>query len=142
MQDFPLQYARIIESILRELEDLAQSSSKSDADAVLLKLYHVFGTMLASALQLVDKGSVARISLPGNRHIYQVSSTSGAPYTVLPASLAEGRPYCPCVAFMQSVLLASEQLMCKHILAARLAMALGKTRDTAVSANAVAELLR
>lgn len=28
-----------------------------DADAVLLKLHHVFGTMLVPALQLVDKGS-------------------------------------------------------------------------------------
>jgi predicted nucleic acid-binding Zn finger protein len=31
---------------------------------------------------------------------------------------------------------------CKHILAARLAMALGKTRETEVSADAVVHLLR
>lgn len=72
-QEFPREYARIVESLLQELGDLAQGSSKSgglnpffdwtaltsmtDADAVLLKLYHVFGPMLASALQMVDKGS-------------------------------------------------------------------------------------
>lgn len=29
----------------------------TEADAVLLKLYHIFGPMLSSALQLIDKGS-------------------------------------------------------------------------------------
>lgn len=75
MREFSQEYARIIEGLLKELEDVARGSSKPgkltrsppgtslkttgliDADSVLLKLYHVFGPMLASALQLVDKGS-------------------------------------------------------------------------------------
>ncbi|KAI5454631.1 Zinc finger SWIM domain-containing protein 7 [Naganishia albida] len=134
-------YARLVEALFGELER-TRSSSKTDADSVLLKLHHVFGTMLVAALQLLDKGSVAQIELPGGRFIYQVSSTSGTPYTVYPAALSIASPYCPCMAFTTSVLLAAEQLMCKHLLATRLAMALGKCRETRVRGEAVALLMR
>ncbi|WWC91261.1 uncharacterized protein L201_006204 [Kwoniella dendrophila CBS 6074] len=51
-------------------------------DTLLLQLHAIFGPMLLSALQLVDKREVVRVSLPSDRHVYQVSSSSGKNYTI------------------------------------------------------------
>ncbi|WRT69013.1 uncharacterized protein IL334_005995 [Kwoniella shivajii] len=51
-------------------------------DTLLLQLHAVFGPMLMSALQLVDKREVVRVSLPSDRYIYQVSSSTGKNYTI------------------------------------------------------------
>ncbi|BEJ15840.1 hypothetical protein CspHIS471_0504450 [Cutaneotrichosporon sp. HIS471] len=55
--------------------------SPLDGDTALLQLHSVFGPMLMSALQLVDRREVVRVDL-GGRGMYQVSSSSGAPYTL------------------------------------------------------------
>ncbi|OCF54534.1 hypothetical protein L486_08084 [Kwoniella mangroviensis CBS 10435] len=51
-------------------------------DTLLLQLHAVFGSMLLSALQLVDKREVVRVSLPSDRYVYQVASSSGKNYTI------------------------------------------------------------
>ncbi|WVF65577.1 hypothetical protein IAT40_000307 [Kwoniella sp. CBS 6097] len=51
-------------------------------DSLLLQLHLVFGPMLVSALQLVDKREVVRVTLPSDRHIYQVASSTGKNYTI------------------------------------------------------------
>ncbi|GMK55835.1 hypothetical protein CspeluHIS016_0208910 [Cutaneotrichosporon spelunceum] len=55
--------------------------SALDNDTVLLQLHSVFGPMLMSALRLVDRREVVHIDL-GGRGMHQVSSSSGAPYTL------------------------------------------------------------
>ncbi|WWD21135.1 hypothetical protein CI109_105616 [Kwoniella shandongensis] len=52
------------------------------SDTLLLQLHGVFGPMLMSALQLVDKREVVKVTLPSDRHIYQVSSSTGKNYTL------------------------------------------------------------
>ncbi|WWC64075.1 uncharacterized protein I303_106682 [Kwoniella dejecticola CBS 10117] len=52
------------------------------SDVLLLQLHAIFGPMLLSALQLVDKREVVRVSLPADRYVYQVSSSSGKNYTI------------------------------------------------------------
>ncbi|WVQ93241.1 hypothetical protein IAU59_000306 [Kwoniella sp. CBS 9459] len=51
-------------------------------DSLLLQLHLVFGPMLVSALQLVDKREVVRVTLPSDRHVYQVASSTGKNYTI------------------------------------------------------------
>ncbi|WVN87871.1 uncharacterized protein L203_103068 [Cryptococcus depauperatus CBS 7841] len=48
-------------------------------DALLLQLHIVFGPMLMSALQIVDRREVVRVELPNGRH---VASSSGKPYAL------------------------------------------------------------
>ncbi|WVR09097.1 hypothetical protein IAU60_006159 [Kwoniella sp. DSM 27419] len=52
------------------------------SDSLLLQLHSVFGPMLVSALQLVDKKEVVRVALPSNRFVYQVASSTGRNYTI------------------------------------------------------------
>ncbi|WVW79293.1 hypothetical protein I302_101260 [Kwoniella bestiolae CBS 10118] len=51
-------------------------------DTLLLQLHAIFGGMLLSALQLVDKREVVRVTLPSDRYVYQVASSSGKSYTI------------------------------------------------------------
>ncbi|KLT46474.1 hypothetical protein CC85DRAFT_281582 [Cutaneotrichosporon oleaginosum] len=55
--------------------------SSLDDDTTLLQLHAVFGPMLLSAMQLVDRREVVHVDL-GGRGLYQVSSSAGAPYTL------------------------------------------------------------
>ncbi|KAK8843349.1 hypothetical protein IAR55_007006 [Kwoniella newhampshirensis] len=52
------------------------------SDTLLLQLHAIFGPMLMSALQLVDKREVVRVTLPSDRHVFQVSSSTGKNYTL------------------------------------------------------------
>ncbi|ORY24751.1 hypothetical protein BCR39DRAFT_545763 [Naematelia encephala] len=52
------------------------------SDTLLLQLHAIFGSMLMSALQLVDRREVVRVSLPGGRTVHQVTSSTGLPYTL------------------------------------------------------------
>ncbi|KAL7421366.1 hypothetical protein Q5752_004251 [Cryptotrichosporon argae] len=51
-------------------------------DTALLQLSAVFGPMLVSALQLIDRREVVRVSLPAGRTVFQVTSSTGKPYTL------------------------------------------------------------
>ncbi|ORY55719.1 hypothetical protein BCR35DRAFT_335542 [Leucosporidium creatinivorum] len=95
-------------------------------------------SLLIDALDLIDKGQVSQITLPNGQHLYQVAGTSGA-YSVhpnlpqSPRSLSDSfdQPhhqqlgYCPCPAFSYSVFKADHQVICKHLLAVKLAQHLG-----------------
>ncbi|AAW44044.2 hypothetical protein CNF02600 [Cryptococcus deneoformans JEC21] len=63
------------------LLDALPSSSPID-DTLLLQLHIVFGPMLMSALQLIDRREVVRVILPTGRHVYQVASSAGKSYTL------------------------------------------------------------
>ncbi|RXK37880.1 hypothetical protein M231_04879 [Tremella mesenterica] len=57
-------------------------SDKSVDETLLLQLHSIFGPMLLSALQIMDRQDVVRITLPGGRWLYQVMSSTGSPYTI------------------------------------------------------------
>ncbi|GAA5852179.1 hypothetical protein JCM9279_006923 [Rhodotorula babjevae] len=112
-------------------------------DAHLSTLALVVGpTMLLDALDLVDKRSVARINTPAGAVVYQVaaSSSSAAPggsytlYLDLP-----GGGYCPCAFFSSAVFApGATAVICKHLLAARIADRLGAWHDKHVGLRWVA----
>ncbi|BGP41023.1 hypothetical protein JCM10450v2_005039 [Rhodotorula kratochvilovae] len=114
------------------------------SDAHLRTLALVVGpTMLLDALDLIDKDLVARISPPAGRPVYQVASSgpaagTGGAYTLYP-DLPGG--YCPCAAFSSSVVAPSgTAVICKHLLACRIADRLGAWKDKKVSLRWVAGL--
>ncbi|GAA6056088.1 hypothetical protein JCM3770_001963 [Rhodotorula araucariae] len=114
------------------------------SDGHLRTLALVVGpAMLLDALDLVDKDLVARVSPPASRPVYQVASSSissgsGGSYTLYP-DLPGG--YCPCAAFSSSVIApGSTAVICKHLLACRLADCLGAWKDKSVSLKWVAGL--
>ncbi|ODN74607.1 hypothetical protein L202_06963 [Cryptococcus amylolentus CBS 6039] len=60
----------------------ALPASEPISDALLLQLHMLFGPMLMSALQLVDRREVVRVEYPSSRHVYQVASSTGKSYTL------------------------------------------------------------
>ncbi|WOO84951.1 Zinc finger SWIM domain-containing protein 7 [Vanrija pseudolonga] len=70
-------FLALVEALL-----FALSPSEQAPDAVLTQLHALFGPMLVSALQLVDRRDVVKVSLPGGRFVHQVTSSAGAPYTL------------------------------------------------------------
>ncbi|XP_076032632.1 zinc finger SWIM domain-containing protein 7-like [Oratosquilla oratoria] len=103
---------------------------------VLHALHLVLGTPLTPALDLIDDNKVTILSSPSGRWIYQVKGSSGTPYICFPNST-----YCQCPAYKFGVLKRQEYIMCKHVIAARLASALSTTKTTEISNEAISDVL-
>uniref|UniRef100_G3MTE2 SWIM-type domain-containing protein n=2 Tax=Amblyomma TaxID=6942 RepID=G3MTE2_AMBMU len=86
----------------------------------LNELDHFFRGPLQSALRLVDRRRVKRLTCPRGRTVYQVAGEARAFYTCLPSG-----NFCACYSYLHQVLRRQEIPMCKHVLASRLAEALG-----------------
>ncbi|ORX39116.1 hypothetical protein BD324DRAFT_618564 [Kockovaella imperatae] len=82
-------------NVVSKLFEALPSDGSPIDDEVLMQLHAFFGPMLGSAVQLIDRREVVRVVLPAGRHIYQITSATGSPYTLyaeLPA-----RPSVPAV---------------------------------------------
>ncbi len=114
------------------------SNSPAATDEHLAALHFLFERHFAKAAQLVDAGGVfAFTAARSRRRVHQVAGRRGAErHTVLPAH------YCSCQAFFFDVASKGEAAACKHQLAARLAEALGRARETEVPDLVVAEILQ
>ncbi|KAH8090753.1 hypothetical protein HD553DRAFT_14787 [Filobasidium floriforme] len=128
-------YAQVVETAL----DRINNDCPTDDD--LSALSFIFGPMLMPALTLVDRGDVNKISLPNGRQLYRVTGTKGKSYTVYPADVRQANAYCPCAAFTYSCLVAEQQLMCKHVLAVRIAEKTGRCKAIVSGRDGVADLL-
>ncbi|KAK1922563.1 hypothetical protein DB88DRAFT_495539 [Papiliotrema laurentii] len=64
------------------IAQLPSSPSQPLNDQILLQLNMIFGPMLMSALQLIDRREVVRVSLPSGRSVWQVTSSTGLPYSI------------------------------------------------------------
>ncbi|XP_031823727.1 zinc finger SWIM domain-containing protein 7 isoform X1 [Sarcophilus harrisii] len=105
-------------------------------DKLLLALKFLFGPSAVQALDLVDRRSVTRISSPSGRTVFQVLGSSGKAYTCFTSC-----HYCSCPAFAFSVLRKSDSLLCKHLLATYLSLALGLCQELSGSNRQLAGLL-
>ena len=98
-------------------------------DDTLRKLHHVFRNVSGAALQLVDGRAVRRFTTsPAGRTCYAVdaSSRGTAVYHCFGG-------YCSCPAFLYSVVQRRESPLCKHQLAAALAVRLGTVIDVEIA---------
>ncbi|XP_065304642.1 zinc finger SWIM domain-containing protein 7-like [Dermacentor albipictus] len=109
----------VFENLGKEFRDKKTVSTKT-----LNELDHIFRAPLQPAMRLVDRRRVKRLTCPRGRVVYQVSGETRAFYTCLPSS-----NFCACYSYLHQVLRRQEIPMCKHVLASRLAEALGTCED-------------
>ncbi|XP_069972170.1 zinc finger SWIM domain-containing protein 7 [Penaeus vannamei] len=103
---------------------------------LLRSLHMLHGQTLVSALDLIDCKKVTIVTSSSGRWVYQVTGSAGTPYVCLPDSI-----FCQCPAFKFSVLKKKESVMCKHVLAALLATAMGVTDKKTISDEYMMDLL-
>lgn len=113
------------------------SQTKTISTKTLIELDRVFRAPLRPALKLVDKRCVRRLTCPRGRVVYQVAGETKASYTCLP-----GSNFCTCYSYLRQVLRRPEILMCKHVLASRLAEALEKCEDSSCTDETMAYVLQ
>ncbi|KAG5647053.1 hypothetical protein DXG03_001423 [Asterophora parasitica] len=88
-------------------------------DEHLHKLYAVFPeTIVTGALDLLDRENVIKYTIPGSYPQYQVIGSSDIYSVLLDISISMTPFFC---SFAYAVLSSGSHMMCKHILAARLA---------------------
>ncbi|XP_065054984.1 zinc finger SWIM domain-containing protein 7-like [Rhopilema esculentum] len=88
-------------------------------DEALSLLNCLFPTMLVHSLDLVDRKFITKFLTPAKREFFQVKGSSGIPYCCFPSC-----SYCSCPSYLYTVLLKKEAMLCKHLLAMELAIAL------------------
>ncbi|KAF5380577.1 hypothetical protein D9615_004651 [Tricholomella constricta] len=91
-------------------------------DELIHKLHSVFPeTIVTGALDLIDRENVIKYIIPHSYPQYQVLGSTDI-YTVLLDMTISTTPFfCSCPAFAYAVLSSGSHMMCKHVLAARLA---------------------
>nr|XP_022335427.1 zinc finger SWIM domain-containing protein 7-like [Crassostrea virginica] len=121
------------------LEDAgtAYTTTGAVSDEILSALNFVFKAPLLPALVIVDHRDVTTITCPSGRKIHQVVGSSGTPYICLPSSY-----YCSCPSYRYSVLLRDEHLMCKHVIAMKLAVGMGVSKQQEVTDQEMTTLLK
>lgn len=93
----------------------------------LLQLHGIFGSVLESALDIVDKGQVKVYCSHDKREVIEIKDQQEV--HIFYANIN----YCPCRTFRERVLQFGQQYTCKHVLAARLAKLIGKTSEDLMS---------
>jgi len=93
-------------------------------------------TTLLAALDLVDRESVLKYRTPWGRCYYEVLGST-ATYSIFPRLgwSPHTSCYCTCPAFAFAVLMSESHLMCKHVLAVRLAEQLSKCIERPIDDN-------
>lgn len=126
----------IARQLLDELSQIYREH-ESLTDDILSALHVVFQAPLLPALDLVDHHKVTRLTSPSGRTVCQVIGSSGTPYTCLTST-----NYCDCPAYQFSVLKNEDQLMCKHLLAVHLSIAMEKCGEQSVTDEDITTYLK
>ncbi|KAJ7262226.1 hypothetical protein B0H12DRAFT_1012934 [Mycena haematopus] len=109
-------------------------------DQSLLNLQSVFPrTLVLAALDLIDHGKVLKRIGPA-RHQYDVLGSTATHHVFInmPGPMST---YCTCPAFAYLVLSSESYLMCKHVLAARLAQQMCRCIEQPVDSDALASII-
>lgn len=111
-------------------------------DAALQGLRHLFpDTLIQGALTLIDNEYVICYVLDNGRIQYIVRGSSASSYTCHPGLGQRKAPLCSCYAFIHSVLSTRTYLLCKHVLAVRIAIKMDRLTKIAVSEDLFANIL-
>lgn len=108
-------------------------------DEELLSLHSVFGTVLERALDILEKYPtlIAYRTANKSRTLIEIKGENDRCYRVFPRI-----NFCPCLSFKHQVIECKAQVLCKHVLAARIAQILGRTTDHEVTHAQYLMLLR
>ncbi|KAJ8711429.1 hypothetical protein PYW07_008671 [Mythimna separata] len=130
----------VAECVLNHVEKrITESENKQLLDEELLSLHSVFGAVLERALDILEKHPtfVAYTTTNKTRTLIEIQGENDRCYRVFPRI-----NYCPCRSFKHQVLERKAQVLCKHVLAARIAQILGRTADHEVTQDQYLMLLR
>jgi len=106
---------RVLISVLNSIKEKGSLS-----DEIRDELSKVFGTRLENAVKAVEEGKVRRVTFTPSRRAVWIVSGKERDYLLLSAA-----GYCSCEDFYFRVI-SHEEFLCYHLLAQRLAGALGK----------------
>ncbi|KAK2145817.1 hypothetical protein LSH36_655g00000 [Paralvinella palmiformis] len=106
-------------------------------NSVLSALQFVFQTPLLPALDLLDNNKIKKIISPSGRCVFQVLGSSGTPYICLSVLT-----YCSCAAFRFSVLRKRDYILCKHLLAIKLGLAMEKVKEQEVTDEVMTDIIK
>ena len=130
----------VVDQLLAEVRrEGRESGGDSISDDLLSALYFIFKQPLLHALDLIDRHSITQVTCPAGRELFRVKGASGRRWYLC---LLPPAGYCSCPAHVYTVLVKEEVTMCKHMLAVRIAQALGKHNELSVSDEEFAEILR
>ena len=113
---------QLLMQVFQQLLEEVRKEGGAISDEQLKALEALFPDHLLAAVDLVERGAVTSYSCTtqyGYRTLYQVRGNTGHLYTCFRSSR-----YCSCPAFVYSVLMKSQLLLCKHQLAVHLAQAM------------------
>ncbi|XP_065830416.1 zinc finger SWIM domain-containing protein 7-like [Oscarella lobularis] len=127
---------KIAEELFSEVRKEKESNENGLSDSLLSALNCIFGQSLVYALDLVDKKSVTKYTCPSGRSTFKVVGSSGDVYTCLLNS-----NYCTCPSYVYTVLVKRDVLMCKHVLAMHLSVALDACTAREISDSDMESLL-
>lgn len=103
----------------------------------MLELNGLFGETLKPALDIVDRKKVKIYrNKCGEKELIEISSHQNIVYRLFPAV-----NYCSCKAFHRTVVRERQAFHCKHILAAKLAIILGKQTEEELECDGMLKLL-
>eukprot|EP01041_Mallomonas_annulata_P001369 gene1369-2642_t len=119
--------AAISKTFQKNSHNTESSIKETDIMNSLIFCLHDNVKLLENAVDVLDCGFVREITCrPSKRSCWKVSGSKGKEYTCL-------RDYCPCRSFFEQARLHSNDVMCKHLLAMRIAGPLGKLHIEEVS---------
>ena len=122
---------------LFEEAEAEKKKNGSVSDETLKSLSFIHGPYFLSALDLVDRNSVCRVTSTSGNTLYQVKSSVG--HNVYNCHLLPG-PVCSCPCFSFGAVSKEDAIFCKHLLAVKMAVALGTARHETMSDEAFREL--
>ena len=134
-QAFPMTLREIAVHLFIELREQWDTEGELP-DGLLRDLLTLFPSTLLPALDLVDHKAVIELKSTSGRCIYEVAGISEGSYCCLLET-----NYCPCTSFQYSVLTKDDSLMCKHLLAVHISIALGLVSYIGVTNQALTESL-
>jgi len=129
--------SKLLPAIVYEILDNIREDYKhrSCIEELLLSLNSVFGsTITEHALELIDDDSVFLIE-SHERHIFQIVGSKGDIYTIMETS-----NFCTCEFFKHQVL-KDKALCCKHFLAAKVAIILGRFKTKNETSEGITSII-
>lgn len=121
------------------IESIVETDTLSDQS--IAKLNSIFPeTLVVAALDLVDRENIIKYVVSWRQSEYEVLGSTTTYNVLLDLTTAPVPYFCSCPAFAYAVLLCRTHLMCKHVLATRLAVKLSRCIERYVTADSLIEL--
>lgn len=110
-------------------------------DDDLLRLQHTFPEQtIIGALDLIDRGNVLKYTTAWEHTEYEVIGSNGTYLVLLEVSSTEYPYFCSCPAFLYYVHQQKNHVMCKHILATRIANRISACSERQMKLDELASL--